>query len=163
MTINRREFLALSSVSLVGSSLSAQTSTALLALSGDFGVLRNQGLDDAALSAMPQISFETKTPWTIGKSTFSGPALSTLLTMFNAGPGDLRLTAANAYSVVVSRSIVTLDAPIIATRMNGRAFNRRENGPLWIMFPFDSSTKFHQENVYAASVWQLETITVLKS
>lgn len=161
--MNRREFLALSGMSLVGSRLPAEASTPLLTLDGDCSAAGYGGLDDATLMAMPQVSFDTTTPWTAGKNTFSGPTLSEILTRFSAGPGDLRLTAANAYSVVISRRLITSDAPIIATRINGRAFGRREKGPLWILFPFDSFSEFRQEDVYAASVWQLENITVLKS
>lgn len=117
--------------------------------------------DEAALMALPQQSFTTTTTWTEGTLEFSGPALSDVLAFVGAGGGDLRLLAANNYEVTISRDLVEATAPIIATRINGKPFGLRENGPLWLVFPYDRETKYHSEDVYAASVWQLVSLTVL--
>ncbi|MGV8954874.1 MAG: oxidoreductase, partial [Cypionkella sp.] len=106
---------------------------------------------------------ETHTVWTEGLSQFSGPSLATLLDRVGAGDGNLQLSALNDYSVEVLRSMIGETAPIIANRMNGKEFSRRDKGPLWVVFPYDSSDDFRTENTYIASVWQLSRITVLRA
>jgi hypothetical protein len=86
-----------------------------------------------------------------------------VLDRVGARPGDLRFSAINDYSVAVNRELVTQDAPIIANRIDGKPFGRREKGPFWIIFPYDLSADYQTEMVYAASVWQLNRITVLGS
>ena len=49
--------------------------------------------------------------------------------------------------------------PIIATRFDGNPFSVRENGPLWLIFPYDRDEEFRRDRIYAVSVWQLVQIT----
>lgn len=119
-------------------------------------------LDSAALDALPVVSFQTETIWTAGKITFSGPTLASVLALVGAGPGDLELRAVNDYEVTMPISLVSADAPIIATRINGKPFTVKENGPLWVVFPYDSAPQYRSETSYAVSVWQLVEVDVLK-
>lgn len=132
-----------------------------LLLDGDLNGGAPVSLGDDSLLALPQTHFDTSTQWTKGVHRFSGPLLGDLLEGYSAGPGDLRLAAINSYSVTVNRNLITEDAPIIANRMDGEPFSRRNKGPLWVIFPYDRSAKYQGELVYAASVWQLSQITVL--
>lgn len=117
---------------------------------------------DEALSALPQISFVTKTLWTEGSMEFSGPSLQSVLSA--AGLSDatstIRLTALNDYSVTIERSLIENTAPIVANRMDGAPFSVRDKGPLWLMFPFDLEMRFRSETYYALSIWQLSLIEV---
>jgi hypothetical protein len=36
----------------------------------------------------------------------------------------------------------------------------REKGPLWIIYPFDSSPEYQTELTYSRSIWQLNRIEV---
>jgi hypothetical protein len=36
----------------------------------------------------------------------------------------------------------------------------REKGPLWIIYPFDSSPEYQTELIYSRSIWQLNRIEV---
>ncbi|HEY7884306.1 MAG TPA: hypothetical protein VIC08_05105 [Cellvibrionaceae bacterium] len=131
---------------------------------GDISV-RNHGdefvLDQRLLDELPQAEFATSTIWTEGVHTYSGPTLQGLLDLVDAGPGDLVATALNDYRVTLDRSYIEESAPILATRINGKTFSVREKGPLWIIFPFDENPRFHDEVIYAMSVWQLERLTVV--
>jgi hypothetical protein len=113
------------------------------------------------LLALPQTHFETTTQWTPGSGRFSGPILDDLLRYYEAGPGHLRLTAIDGYIVTVYRNLITREAPIIANRINDQPFDRRNKGPLWVVFPYDRAVKFRSETIFSASVWQLVQITVL--
>lgn len=111
--------------------------------------------------ALPQVHFDTSTGWTNRLHRLSGPALTDVLRHYDARPGDVRLTAVNAYSVTVNRDIIISEAPIIANRIVDQPFDRRDNGPLWVVFPYDRAAKFKREAIFSASVWQLVQITVL--
>lgn len=115
---------------------------------------------DADLMALPQVEFMTSTIWTAGVSTFSGPALASVLEAAGAADGVLMMTAVNDYKVEVPRSIVEPTVPILANRLDGKPFSIRDKGPLWLMFPFDSDSRYQSEEVYSFSIWQLTQIKV---
>lgn len=157
----RRDFLgyAAAATGLALMSGPVRADEALLRVTGDVaGGARD--FSDADLLALPQIGFRTSTIWTEGELEFSGPSLEAVLTAAGAGPGDLRLSAVNDYVVSMPRSLVEAEAPIVANRIDGAPFSRRDKGPLWIVFPYDSDARFRAETVYAYSVWQLAGIAV---
>jgi hypothetical protein len=119
-----------------------------------------RGFSDADLQALPQVEFETSTIWTEGTQRFSGPTVASLLEAVGAGEGNLTLMAINDYIVEMPRDVVEASAPIIATRIDGEPFSRRDKGPLWLVFPYDSDARFRAESLYAYSVWQLVGITI---
>lgn len=159
--MHRRNFILGVGASSVGLAYRASASEILLILDGDVNAGRSVSLGDADLLARSQTEFETTTPWTSGLKRFSGPLLSDLLDHYGAGPGDVLLTAANDYRITVERELFTSDAPIVANRINGQPFGRRDLGPLWVVFPYDQARHYRDEHVFAASVWQLSRITVL--
>jgi hypothetical protein len=114
-------------------------------------------LDD--LRAMEQQSFETTTIWTEGVQTFSGVPLSALLARFDVTDGELIATAINDYSISFPVQDALGEGPIIAFLRNGKEMSVREKGPLWIVYPYDSSEAFQTEIVHARSIWQLNRIT----
>ena len=44
---------------------------------------------------------------------------------------------------------------------NGGRMSVRDKGPLWIVYPFDSSEEYQAELIYSRSIWQLVRIEVL--
>lgn len=119
-----------------------------------------QAYDLPRLDALPQVSFRTTTIWTEGRILFSGPSLKRLLADAGVSKGTIRLSALNDY--VIDMTVEELDDswPIIATRMDGMTFGVRENGPLWLIYPFDQNAQFTNDQIYAKSVWQLLSIRV---
>lgn len=114
------------------------------------------GMSD--LDALPQQTFITSTIWTKKPVEFSGPALMDVLKASGIGADGLRLRAANNYSIELDASMVETATPIIATRINGQAFDLRDRGPLWLVFPYDVDSRFRTEKIFAASIWQLTHI-----
>lgn len=157
----RRDFLIAAAAFPVFLGQAALAAENKLILDGDLSGGDPASLGDDSLLSLPQTHIDTSTQWTKGVHRFSGPLLADLLSRFSAGPGDLRLAAINSYSVTVNRNLITQDAPIIANRIDGKPFSRRNKGPLWVIFPYDRSAKYQGELVFAASVWQLSQITVL--
>lgn len=158
--MNRRHFMTCAGLSIIGFGRPGRADPPLLRIGGALESGQEQFLTDADLMALPQISFETSTLWTTGTNRYSGPSLAAVLDSVGAAPGNLQLTALNAYSVDMDRGLVGETVPIIANRINGRPFGPREKGPLWLMFPFDLSEEVRRENIYALSIWQLNQISI---
>lgn len=112
-------------------------------------------LTRAELEALPQAGFETTTIWTGGRTRFSGPRLADVLALAQLGGKAVLAVAENDYSVRIPADAVGPDVPIVALRLNGEPFGRRELGPLWIVFPYDSDPAYQSEVVYSMSIWQL--------
>ena len=115
-------------------------------------------MDRSALELLPKISFETSTIWTDGVITFSGPALREVLSFAGVTSSQIRLKAANNYQVEIPTEMLTVDAPIIATRINDQHFGLREKGPFWLVFPYDRDERYRTETVMSYSIWQLTAI-----
>jgi len=116
--------------------------------------------DMAMLDALPQRRFRTATIWTSGVSEFSGPTLRSLLAHVGAKGKTLRLTALNEYAVEMPAADAFEGGPILATRKDGRALSVRDNGPLWLIYPFDDEPAYKTEVTYSRSIWQLKSIEV---
>lgn len=112
------------------------------------------------LEALPQVTFDTSTVWTDGVQQFSGPALKTVLEQAGFEGETVKARALNDYVIDIPVSSLKENAPIIATRIQGAPFPRREKGPLWVVYPFDSAAEFQTEMVYGRSIWQLNRIEV---
>ena len=122
-------------------------------------------LDRAAIDQLPQTEFSTHTQWTEGKIKFSGPTLKDVLELADPDltvDSVVHLLAANQYEVTLDMKLLEDDAPIIATRMNDKAFGTRQNGPLWVVFPYELDSQYQTESVYSASIWQLIEIRIEK-
>ncbi|AMY68351.1 hypothetical protein AKL17_1094 [Frigidibacter mobilis] len=115
-------------------------------------------LSRADLEALPQHSFVTTTIWTAEALTFSGPSLQAVLAAAGIVTGKVELIAINDYRVVINVTELGAEAPILATRLNGQPFSRRQKGPLWLVYPYDSDPAFQNEIVYARSIWQIVRI-----
>lgn len=109
----------------------------------------------ADLAAMPQITFTTATIWTEGEIEFTGVSLRAILADSGITDGIVRAIALNDYAVEIPVAELDDDAPVIAHLMNGAPFSRREKGPLWIVYPYDSAPEYRSETTYGRSVWQL--------
>lgn len=152
----------------------------LLTLIGSVACLASQALADSTtldvvrsdgsaeqftiqdLDALRQVTFTTATIWTDGEILFSGVPLSSLMEAVGAKGTTLRLTALNDYGIDMPVADLEEDAPIVATRIDGRTIPVREKGPFWVVYPFDSSPEYRTEVIYSRSVWQLSRLAVLE-
>lgn len=118
--------------------------------------------DMEMLKALPVTEFSTATIWTKGTLTFTGVSLKTLMDHVGAEGSALRGYAINDYSVEIPADDATADSAIIAYAVDGNAMSVRDKGPLWVVYPYDSSSSFRTEVVYSRSIWQLNRIEVLE-
>lgn len=131
------------------------TAPVLLTVHGD---LKKQAFTLADLDALPQQQFTTSTIWTTEPTAFSGPALSDVTASSGLSTKVLTLRPTNNYSITVNSSMLEENAPIVATRINGKTFSLRERGPLWVVLPYDAHSRYRSEYTFAASIWQLTDI-----
>ena len=143
--------------------LGAPTGPVLLTVAGAIAHANADGaaaFDREMLESLPQVAFTTSTIWTEGAHVFSGPTLWSVLEAAGAEGSELAALALNDYKVSFPVSDVTDAAPIVATRIDGEEFGVRDKGPLWIVYPYDSSVDYRTEVVFGRSVWQLVRIEV---
>lgn len=105
--------------------------------------------------------FETTTPWTEGKTRFEGIYLKQLLTVVGAKGSQIKAVALNDYASELPFEGAETENALIAYKMNGKQLSVRENGPLWIIYPFDQYPSLKQETIYSRSVWQLRKLVIL--
>ena len=125
---------------------------------GEHGEVTLYRLED--LKAFPVVSFETETIWTEGVQQFTGVSLVTLMGDLGVTEGTLVLQAINDYVVEFPVSGAVEGGPIIAYELNGAPMTRRNKGPLWFVFPYDSDPGYQTEKIFSQSIWQLVRITI---
>ncbi|MDG3042520.1 oxidoreductase [Roseicyclus marinus] len=159
-------------LTLAAAILAAGTATALeptegevlLTVTGEIGAT-NSGqaaeFDLPLLETLGTVVIETSTIWTDGLQTFEGVELVDLLDAIMAEGSSLRAIAHNDYAVDIPIADAIEGGPIIAFLRNGELMGLRDKGPLWLIYPFDSSPEYQSETIYSRSIWQLDRIEVL--
>jgi hypothetical protein len=143
--------------------LAQPTGEAVLTVNGAIAQTNSEGaalFDMEMLQALPAVEFTTTTQWTEGPQTFKGVPLKALLESLGATGTKITATALNNYSVEIPVDALKDDVPIVAYTINGETFSRRDKGPLWIVFPYDSGPDYQTELVFGWSIWQLATLSV---
>ncbi|OUD10156.1 oxidoreductase [Marivivens niveibacter] len=144
--------------------MAAPQGVTLLTVSGD---ITNTNAGDTAifdlemLRALPATTIETSTIWTEGVQTFTGVELHAFLEYVGANGESIRATAINDYAIEIPTAEVFPGGALVAYENNGNTMSVRDKGPLWVVFPYDSSTDFQKEVIYSRSIWQLDRIEVL--
>ncbi len=129
----------------------------LVVVTGDESV----SFDRKGLEQLGVTTVETSTIWTEGIQLFQGVKLSSLLEHLDIQSGTLKATALNEYSVDIPLDDPTSKAAVIAFSRNGEHMKVRDNGPLWLIYPFDSDESLQTEVVYSRSIWQLVRFELL--
>ena len=151
--------------SLWAGQLSQPQGPVILSVTGD---LARTNVEDRAefdlemLRALPVEQFDTTTIWTEGTKSFTGVPLQTLLAEVGAEGTMVLASAINDYTVEIPVDSLGPNAPLVAYELNGEIMSRRQKGPLWIVYPFDSDAEFRSEVIYARSIWQLDRLEVVK-
>lgn len=144
-------------------SLAAPEGRIMLRVSGDISA-RNVGNEaHFDLALMEQLGTETvvtTTIWTEGEQEFRGTPLAAIVRAIGAETGTLRALAINDYSIEIPVQEALNNGAIVAFERNGSMMSVRDKGPLWIVYPYDSHTKYQAEVFYSRSVWQLDRLVV---
>lgn len=92
---------------------------------------------------------------------FTGVPVALLLEELGSSGNTLRASAINDYTIEIPVESLEDTYPILAYEMNGSPMHRRDKGPLWVIYPFDSDEKYRTSQVFSRSIWQLDRIEVI--
>ena len=170
MTIDRRTFvLALPALPAWANPPASPASAAnppgrvVLSIVGQIG-RRNSGdrmdIDMATLSALPQRSFTSATPWFKDPVKFTGPLLRDVLALADAKGTTLTAVALNDYKVDLPFEDAQRWNVVLARLLNDKPMSTREKGPLFIVYPFNDSNELRSERYFSRSAWQLRSLIV---
>ncbi len=142
--------------------LDAPKERPILTLSGKIGV-KNAGdvarFDMKMLEALPQQTFTTRTPWYDKPVKFTGPLLADVLAAVKASGSTVSAVAINDYKISIPVGD-TKHKLIVARLLDDKPMPVREKGPLFVVYPFDSSAELRSSTYYERSIWQLKALEV---
>ncbi len=107
------------------------------------------------------IKVATETPWTTGIIEFEGVLVRDLLDFVKADGKTVKAAALDDYVVDIPVEDFLVHDVIIATRIKGKPMRVRENGPLWIIYPWNDVPDLRRPHFYSNSIWQLNSLMVL--
>lgn len=135
----------------------------VLVVEGDIGVTNSPGkavFDMAMLEALGTVSITTRTPWYTEPVTFEGVPMARLMGAVGAAGNAVVAVALNDYTTEIPIADFQQYGAILAFKRDGRYMPVRDKGPLFIVYPYDSSSELHSQKFYGRSVWQLARLVV---
>ncbi|MCD7060627.1 molybdopterin-dependent oxidoreductase [Pelagibacterium xiamenense] len=112
------------------------------------------------LERMGLVTMRTHTPWNEGEVTFEGVPLETILQEADIGGSTATVTALNDYSVDIPVTDFTEYGVILAIKRNGEYMPVSDQGPFFVMYPFDSDPELQGQPYHGRAVWQVKEIYV---
>jgi hypothetical protein len=143
--------------------LDAPKERPILAVSGKIAQ-KNAGevarFDMKMIEALPQHSFTTSTPWFDKPVKFTGPLLADVLAAVKASGSSVSAVAINDYKITIPAGDASKYKVIVARLIDDKPIPVREKGPLFVVYPFDSSAELRTSTYYERSIWQLKALDV---
>lgn len=141
-----------------------QAADAILVVKGNIGVFndaarREYRFSEQDLLKLPQRTIQTKTTWT-PKSAFSGPAIDDILRTAGSRGTQIDVVTYDDYKVTLPISDLARYHPIMARFLNGKPLERRDFGPLWVMYPVSDFSELQKVKSDAKLAWQVRYIVV---
>jgi hypothetical protein len=165
---NRRLFTASAllcalTFSCAALALDAPKERPILAISGKIAE-KNAGdvarFDMKMIEALPQHSFTTSTPWFDKPVKFTGPLLADVLAAVKASGTSISAVAINDYTITIPVADAAKFKVIVARLIDDKPIPVREKGPLFVVYPFDSSVDLRTSTYYERSIWQLKALDI---
>ena len=119
-------------------------------------------LDEAALAALPQVEFETATPWTLGTHRYRGPTLKSVLAAQQVDSASaIDVAALNGYQQRVDLSLFAKVPLTLVRYQDDKPLTRRNKGPLWLLIPLSAHPDMDVSAIHNNMVWQVIRIEVV--
>jgi hypothetical protein len=112
------------------------------------------------LEALGLTTIETTTPWHDGKIKFEGVSMQRLLKEVGAAGDTAAVVALNNYRTEIPLEDFARYPVILALKKNGAYMPVSDKGPLFVIYPYDSSRELKSQLFYARSAWQVRKITI---
>ena len=146
-------------------SLQKPSGEPILEIGGSISVHNGDGVavfDRAMVEALGTKVVVTTTPWHTGPVRFEGVSLDQLMKTVGAEGRSVKATALDDYSATVPLEDFARHGVILALKRDGQYMAPDDQGPLFIIYPYDSNPELHSETYYARSVWQVKRLDVQK-
>ena len=160
-----RRFLALIfavvvACGLVTAARAVPTDAVILTVTGDIAHKDGKPVEFGreALEALGLHRIQTSTPWTDGISIFEGVLLSDLLDHVGARGSVAHAHALNNYEVDIPVEDFRRYPVLLALRRDGHELDRRDKGPIWIVYPRDAHPELQTAIINSRWVWQLDRL-----
>ena len=143
--------------------LGAPAGQVILTISGRISVTNAQGeaqFDRAMLEALGMERFTTRTPWYEGAITFEGVRMARLMERVVARGTTLTVTALNDYATDIPIADFGRFGTLLALKRDGQYMSVRDRGPLFVVYPYDSTPELNQRLYFARSAWQVARMAV---
>ncbi len=115
-------------------------------------------LDLSMLERFGGVELRTKTPWSDDEALFEGISGPQFLELLGVRGQTAVALALNDYQVEIPVSDFREAGLLIAYKRNGAAMRVRDNGPLWIVFPFSQNETLLNRAYLSRSIWQLRRL-----
>ena len=159
MSLSRRQMLIALSMGASVSPLTAHAQTAVLTITRQKHAPVQLQMSD--ILALPQHHFTARTPWYKDPVVFTGPLLRDVLQAAGIRGGtQLQAVALDEYRISIPLEDIQRFGVIAAHQINGQSLTRRDKGPLFIVYPFDSDPQLQSVRYYERSIWQLKALDV---
>jgi len=116
--------------------------------------------DRDELEAMGLVSIKTSTPWNEGIVDFEGVPFSVILDKAGAEGTMATVIALNDYSVDIPVSDFADFNVILAVKRDGDYMPVDDQGPYFVMYPFDANPVLQKQPYYGRAVWQVKAVSV---
>jgi hypothetical protein len=144
-------------------SLPSPTAEPILTVSGDIAKTNDGGVarfDREMLESIGTTTIRTKTPWTDRVAEFEGVSMKALMEHVGAKGTEVTASALNDYQSTIPMSDFDRFEVVLAMKRDGEEMPIRDKGPLFIVYPFDSSEELQSEQYYSRAVWQVKELKV---
>ena len=135
----------------------------VLTISGKIGAGNGDGkaaFDREMLEACGLSGFTTTTPWYNGPVRFEGVMLDRLMKEVAASGDAITAFALNDYTTDIPIDDFAKYNVILALKRDGEYMPVKDKGPLFIVYPYDSTPELKHQKFYSRSAWQLNRIVV---
>lgn len=112
------------------------------------------------LEKLGLVSVKTTTQWNEGVVDFEGVPMTALLAAAGVTGTTATVTALNDYSVDIPVSDFADFGVILAVKRNGEYMPPDDQGPFFVIYPFDSNPVLQRQPYVGRAVWQVKSIGV---
>lgn len=112
------------------------------------------------LERMGLVSINTTTQWNDGVVDFEGVPMTRLLSEAGVSGTTATVTALNDYSVDIPVSDFADFGVILAVKRNGAYMPSDDQGPFFVIYPFDSDPRLQRQPYIGRAVWQVKAISI---
>jgi len=152
--------LVLSLAVAVFGTVPAAAEDVILTVDGEIAGGETLDLTLEDLEALGTEKLVTTTPWHAQATTFEGVPMASLLKKVGASGDTISVTALNRYRSAIPVSDVRDYDILLALKQDGAYMPVSDNGPIFIVYPFDSHSRIQNEVYHSRAVWQVRHITV---